>query len=103
MSEVKLTIGIPTIPNRNRRFLEPLFSKLMGQVGGNKDVEIIALMDNKMMSIGRKKTLLFSMASGKYACIIDDDDDVTDDFVSTLRSVIDDKLDVDVICYAQLS
>jgi hypothetical protein len=101
MSNVKLTIGIPTIPNRNRRYLEPLFSKLMGQVGNEKDVEIIALMDNKMMSIGRKKTLLFSMASGKYACLIDDDDDVTDDFVATLRSVINDQLDVDVICYDQ--
>jgi len=101
MHDVKLTIGIPTIPNRNRRYLEPLFSKLMGQVGNDRDVEIIALMDNKMMSIGRKKTLLFNMARGKYACIIDDDDDVTDDYISTLRSVIDEKLNVDVICYNQ--
>lgn len=101
MSEVKLSILIPTIPNRNRRFLEPLFSKLMSQVGNQKDVEIIALMDNKSMSIGRKKTLLFNMASGKYACLIDDDDDVTDDFVETLRSTITQDLNVDVICYQQ--
>ncbi len=98
---IKLTIGIPTIPNRNRRYLEPLVSKLMGQVGDARDIEIIALMDNKMMSIGRKKTLLFNMARGKYACIIDDDDDVADDYVATLRNVINDQLNVDVICYNQ--
>lgn len=101
MSDIKLSILIPTIPNRNRRFLEPLFSKFMTQVGNEKDVEIIALMDNKSMSIGRKKTLLFNMASGKYACLIDDDDDVTDDFVATLRSTITNELEVDVICYNQ--
>lgn len=101
MTNIKLSILIPTIPDRTRRFLEPLFSRLMAQVGNQKDVEIIALMDNKTMSIGRKKTLLFNMARGKYSCLIDDDDDVSDDFISTLRDTITSDLDVDVICYNQ--
>lgn len=101
MNNIKLTIGIPTLPTRGRKFLEPLYAKLMGQIGDGKDVEVLAIMDNKVISVGRKRTLLFAAASGKYTCIIDDDDDVTDDYVSTMRSVITDDLDVDVICYDQ--
>lgn len=58
-------------------------------------------MDNRTMSIGTKRTRLFSAASGEYTCIIDDDDDVVDDFVPTLRNVITRYNTVDVICYNQ--
>ena len=101
MNNVKLTIGIPTLPNRMKKYLDPLYTKLLSQIGDSKDIEVLALMDNRIMSVGKKRTLLFANASGKYTCIIDDDDDVTDDFVATLRSVINDDLDVDVICYDQ--
>jgi hypothetical protein len=101
MNNIKLTIGIPTLPNRMQKYLEPLYAKLMAQIGDSKDIEVLALMDNKVISVGKKRTLLFANASGRYTCIIDDDDDVTDDFVATLRSVIVDDLDVDVICYDQ--
>lgn len=103
MSNIKLTIGIPSIPSRNRQFLQPMYAKLMSQVGENKDIEVVSIMDNKTMTIGRKRSLLFKIAQGKYTCIIDDDDDVSDDFVSTLRSVINDTLEVDVISYDQIS
>jgi hypothetical protein len=101
MNSVKLSICIPSIPNRMRMYLQPLYSKLLTQIGDAKDVEVISLMDNKMMSIGRKKSLLLSMATGRYVCIIDDDDTVADDYISTLREKITDDLDVDVICYNQ--
>jgi hypothetical protein len=101
MNNVKLTIGIPTLPNRTRMYLEPLYAKLLSQIGKEKDVEVLAIMDNRVMSVGRKRTLLFHAAQGEYTCIIDDDDDVTDDFVSTLRSTITNDLNVDVICYDQ--
>jgi len=101
MNTIKLTVGIPTLPSRGRKFLEPLYAKLMSQIGDGKDIEVLAIMDNKVISVGRKRTLLFASASGKYTCIIDDDDDVTDDFVATMRSAITSDLDVDVICYNQ--
>lgn len=53
------------------------------------------------MTIGRKRSCLFHIAQGKYTCIIDDDDDVTIDFVQTMREKITDDIDVDVICYNQ--
>ena len=101
MTNVKLTIGIPSLPNRMRMFLEPLYSRIMSQIGNEKDIEVLSIMDNRIMSVGRKRTALFHVAQGQYTCIIDDDDDIADDFVSTLRSVITPILDVDVICYDQ--
>lgn len=100
-NNVKFSICIPSIPNRIKTYLHPLYAKLLSQIGDSKDVEVICLMDNKMMSIGRKKTLLMNMASGRYISIIDDDDTVSDDYVKTLRDAITDDLDVDVICYNQ--
>lgn len=101
MTDIKLSICIPSIPNRLRMYLHPLYSRLLTQIGDSKDIEVLSLVDNKMMSIGRKKSLLLSMASGKYSCIIDDDDDVVDDYIATMRGLITDEMDVDVICYNQ--
>lgn len=100
-NNIKLTIGIPSLPDRTSKFLDPLYTKLLTQVGDAKDIEIITIMDNRVMTVGRKRSLLFHIAQGKYTCIIDDDDDVTDDFIQTMRSVITNELDVDVICYNQ--
>ena len=101
MKNIKLTIAIPSLPERMDMYLRPLFDKLTKQIGDEKDIEILSIMDNRIMSVGRKRTALFHIAQGKYTCIIDDDDDVTDDFVETLRNTITDDLNVDVICYDQ--
>lgn len=101
MNDIKLTIGIPSIPSRMRMGLEPLFAKLQSQIGERKDVEVISLMDNKLMSIGRKKQLLLQIARGKYTCIIDDDDDISSNFVYEICEAIQNNDGVDVICYDQ--
>jgi len=99
--EIILTIAIPSIPSRIRMNLEPLFSRLMAQVGDRKDVEIISVLDNKSMTIGRKRQLLHKIARGKYCVIIDDDDDVTSDFVKEVCKAIEENDGVDVIAYDQ--
>lgn len=101
MTNIKLTIGIPSLPERSNTYLNPLYSKLLSQIGDSKDIEVLSIMDNRVMTVGRKRSLLFHIAQGKYTCIIDDDDDVTDDFIETMRKVINDDLNVDVICYNQ--
>lgn len=88
MSKILLTIGIPSITSRTRMGLEPLLARLTSQVGDSKEVEIISLMDNKSMSVGRKRQALFQLARGRYVCQIDDDDGVEDDFVKTILSAI---------------
>lgn len=101
MNNIILTIGIPSLPDRTRTHLEPLYNRILSQIGDKKDIEVLTIMDNRVMTIGRKRTLLFHIAQGKYTCIIDDDDDVTPDFVQKMREVITNDLNVDVICYNQ--
>ena len=99
--KIKLTIGIPSIPSREERFLKPLVKKLTDQIGERQDIQILIINDNKKMSVGKKREALFNSASGRYCCIIDDDDDVMDNFIAVLDKAITPDLDVDVICYNQ--
>lgn len=101
MSNILLSIAIPSIPSRMRMNLQPLFSRLMAQVGDRKDVEIVSILDNKSMTIGRKRQLLHRIAQGRYTAIIDDDDDVTPDYVAEVTKAISQHDGVDVICYDQ--
>ena len=100
MNDIKLTIGIPSIPSRVRVGLEPLLAKLQLQIRERKDVEILSILDNKKMSIGRKRQALFQLAQGKYSCILDDDDDIFPNFIEEIMSAIENN-DVDVITYEQ--
>jgi len=101
MSNILLTIAIPSIPSRIRMNLEPMFSRLMTQIGSRKDVEIISILDNKSMTIGKKRHMLHRLAQGKYCAIVDDDDDVTSNFVDEVCAAIKQHDGVDVIHYNQ--
>lgn len=61
------------------------------------DIEIIAGIDNKFITVGEKRNMLLREAKGDYVCFIDDDDTVTDDYVSNLIRAI--KFDRDVITF----
>lgn len=101
MNDIKLTIGIPSIPSRVRMNLEPMFSRLMAQIANRKDVEVVSILDNKSMTIGKKRHLLHKIAQGEYCAIIDDDDDVTTDYVEEVCKAIENNKGVDVIHYNQ--
>ena len=88
MNNILLTIAIPSITNRTRMGLEPLLALLSSQIGDSKEVELISLLDNKSMSVGRKRQALFQIARGRYVCQIDDDDGIESDFVSTVIAAI---------------
>jgi len=60
-------------------------------------VEIISLIDNKQITIGAKRNRLKNMASGKYFCFVDDDDDVYDEYVEAILNAT--MNDSDVICF----
>ena len=95
-----LSICIPSIPSRFNR-IDALYKELEGQIGDRKDIEIISIIDNKRMSIGKKRTMLFKNASGRYVTMIDDDDFITPDFVEEIYNAILVSNNVDVICYNQ--
>ena len=99
---MKLSILIPTIIGR-----EDCLKKLIGSLsyqtgivnfwlaesanlinrGANDEIEIIVLTDNKEMSIGEKRNKLLSVANGEYCCFIDDDDEISEEYIKLLLEV----------------
>jgi glycosyltransferase involved in cell wall biosynthesis len=79
MSDIKLSILIPSVSERRNTFLPKSLEMLYGQLEGldaekQKQVEIIYLIDNKTIMLGDKRNLMISMASGKYISFVDCDD-----------------------------
>ncbi len=83
---MKLSILICSI-NERKDFLTRLLSILNKQK--NKDVEILINTDNKEKSIGIKRNELLLKAKGDYVCFIDDDDTVSESYVTDILSAID--------------
>lgn len=101
---IYLSVLIPSIPERMEA-LGVLLGKLESQTNNLDDdyqVEVISLIDNKKISIGSKRERLKNMASGKYFCFVDDDDDITEDYIRELLPVCVDE-DVDVITFDTLA
>ncbi len=104
MSETRPTLSI-LIPSLFRRdsMREQLVRKVLLQVGPLEDVEVLAWVDNKKRSIGRKRDDLVQMANGKFLAILDDDDDVSGDYVVELRAAAIANPDSDVIVFDQIA
>lgn len=75
------------------RDVGPLLKKLKLQTD-NRPVEIIVNGDNGELTIGSKRNELIRAAKGNYICFIDDDDDVSCDYTSSILSAIEKKPDV---------
>ena len=96
---IKLSILIPTTPDREV-FLDKLLTDLGTQCDGirfkighissiliyqmNNDVEVIVYNDNKIVSIGDKRTILLRISKGEYVSCIDSDDEISRDYVSKI-------------------
>lgn len=81
---IKLSILVSTIPRRMNTFYPALMSKLLYQIGGRTDVELLGLFDNKKRSVGHKRNELLKMAQGEFLVFIDDDDDISNDFLESI-------------------
>lgn len=64
-------------------------------------VEHLVLIDNRCRSIGLKRQALADSARGRYIAFVDDDDDVSADYVSTLVTAIITGGGEDVITFEQ--
>jgi len=76
--QFKLSVLIPTLPARISTFTVVL-NNLRDQIKAwnlENDVEILALMDCKSMSVGDKRNKLIEMSSGEYIVFVDDDDNI---------------------------
>ena len=91
---IKLSVLIPSIPERFY-LLNELYRKL-----SSEHVEVLCLADNKIMSIGEKRDKLLTLAKGRYITFVDDDDMVSDDYISSILEVVDNN-DIDLITFLQ--
>ncbi len=98
---IKLSILILSLPSRIH-FLKQLLDKLEQQIGDREDVEILSITDNKSFSISEKRNILLLLARGTHLTWIDDDDDISELYISTLTETIAKNPEVDVISFDQM-
>lgn len=92
--QMTLSILVCSVTNRFNTFLPNIINKLHAQAENFEDVEIICLMDNKKMMLGDKRNQMVNLACGKYVVFIDDDDDISDDYIEQLYLAIDSGADI---------
>jgi len=63
-----------------------LTKKLNTQIDGKyDDVKVLHFSDDGEMTIGKKRNMLLEQSDAKYICFIDDDDDISDNYVELVR------------------
>jgi glycosyltransferase involved in cell wall biosynthesis len=84
------SILIPTMPGREeglQRLLKSIAEKVQRNAPELK-YEVCLSFDNRETSIGTKRQKLLEQASGRYLSFIDDDDDITDEYIQDLWKCI---------------
>jgi glycosyltransferase involved in cell wall biosynthesis len=77
--------------------LTKLIYELHNQISKNyaeEIVEIIIDTDNMIKSVGQKRNNLIKKAKGEFICFIDDDDFVTENYLSTILHHLNSGLDI---------
>lgn len=95
-----LSVLMPTMVKRENLFL-PLARKLCDQAEkADAPVEIVGLQNQGEKSIAEYREMLLRDARGSYLCFVDDDDDVTDDYMWALTTTIS-AYNPDVVTFVQ--
>lgn len=71
--------------------LKRIVSKLLGQVtdaSADSVIEVLVNQDDGELLIGTKRNMLVHQSRGEYICFVDDDDDVSDDYVKKILRAI---------------
>lgn len=99
MDPIKLSVLVCGI---HERFVtaDCLLSDLLSQAKG-KPVEVLYLLDNRVMAVGRKRNILLAVAQGEWFAFVDDDDEVAGNYVDTLLGAIDQVGEAGVIVFGQ--
>lgn len=84
------SILIPTLIERSGQF-EQIFTKLLLQIvqaGLQDKVEIVFYRDNRDATVGYKRNQLIKQASGQYICFVDDDDDISNNYIELIYNAL---------------
>ena len=96
---IKLSVLVPTVPSRLNFFYPRLMTQLLNQGVLYPQVEIIGLFDNKKRTVGEKRQDLLNLAKGEYLVFIDDDDRITDDYISSIIETLDQNPNTDCVVF----
>jgi len=101
---MKLSILVLTLASRVNNFFPKIITSLDSQIkdAKRKDIELLALLDNKTRSIGEKRNALLHMSSGAFITFVDDDDIISDNYIEAIIKTIDANPDADCIVYKVL-
>jgi glycosyltransferase involved in cell wall biosynthesis len=99
---MKLSILIPSVPSRRKFYLDRLLDELDKQIENRNDIEVLVFYENKKRSLGEKRTDLLNLAKGEFTVFIDDDDRITEDYLSSIMEVIENNPNVDCIVYDKI-
>lgn len=83
---LKLSILIPSVVDRPQ-LLKRLLERLEPQL--NDQVEVVVFWNNYERQLGQLRQELLEDAKGEYICFIDDDDLVSEDYVSSILPKLD--------------
>lgn len=84
---MKLSILICSLKEREKSFLG-LLESLSSQIEDDFKVEVLHEIDNREMDIGTKRNKLLDRATGEYLCFIDDDDEISENYVVNIIEAI---------------
>lgn len=90
LANIKLSILIPTLSSR-ASILARLIKKLDIQINAYSPtpaIEVLIFEDNRELSVGAKRTRLLTEAHGEFVVFVDDDDDISDDYVAQFAGAI---------------
>jgi glycosyltransferase involved in cell wall biosynthesis len=101
---IKLTILVPTVPNRIELFYVKLMKELLRQIEPYKnDIELIAFFDNKKRLIGKKRQEMINLSQGEYIVFIDDDDRISEDYISQIMTALIENPDADCVVFDSIT
>lgn len=85
---IKLSVLVPTVPNRMDTVYPRLMKDLLKQCDGHQDVELLSFFDNKKRSIGTKRQDMLNLARGEYLVFIDDDDRISPEYIKEIMDAL---------------
>lgn len=91
---IDLSVLVCSVHTRYKTFLPKIQEQLYTQLDALSEadqerVEIMVLTDNKQLMLGAKRNHMVDIAQGKYVVFVDDDDRVSDDYLSELLRATD--------------
>ena len=84
----RLSVLIPSLSSRSHLLAE-LRKELNRQIGLKSEIEVIVSTDDGTKTVGQKRNELIQSASGEYVVFIDDDDQISDNYLNEIMEALE--------------